>query len=84
MVPSYLTERFPTARAPSGAGLAYHVGAGLGAFTPQFIGLLQDRGVALPNAMAGCITAAGVLVIALVWMGPETRGRHFHAGEKIA
>jgi len=29
--------------------------------------------------MAGCITAAGILVIALVWMGPETRGRHFHA-----
>ncbi len=84
MVPSYLTERFPTASRAVGAGLAYHVGAGLGAFTPQFIGLLQDRGVALPNAMAGCITAAGVLVIALVWMGPETRGRHFHAGEEIA
>jgi MFS transporter, SHS family, lactate transporter len=84
MVPSYLTERFPTAARAVGAGFAYHAGAGLGSFTPQFIGLLQDRGVALPNAMAGCITAAGVLVIALVWMGPETRGRHFHAAEEIA
>jgi SHS family lactate transporter-like MFS transporter len=83
MVPSYLTERFPTAARAAGAGLAYHVGAGLGAFTPQFIGLMQDRGVALPNAMAGCITAAGVLVILLVWMGPETRGRQFHAAEGI-
>jgi MFS transporter, SHS family, lactate transporter len=84
MVPSYLTERFPTASRAVGAGLAYHVGAGLGAFTPQLIGLLQDRGVALENAMAGCIAAAGVLVIVLVWMGPETRGRHFHAAEGSA
>jgi SHS family lactate transporter-like MFS transporter len=83
MVPSYLTERFPTAARAAGAGLAYHVGAGLGAFTPQFIGLMQDRGVALPNAMAGCITAAGVLVILLIWMGPETRGRQFQAAEGI-
>jgi SHS family lactate transporter-like MFS transporter len=83
MVPSYLTERFPTAARAVGAGFAYHAGAGIGSFTPQLIGLLQDRGVALPTAMAACITLAGVLVIALVWMGPETRGRHFHAEEGL-
>jgi SHS family lactate transporter-like MFS transporter len=81
MVPSYLTERFPTAARAAGAGFAYHAGAGLGSFTPQLIGLLQDRGASLPNAMSICIAAAGVLVVALVWMGPETRGRHFHAAE---
>ncbi len=81
MVPSYLTERFPTAARAAGAGFAYHAGAGLGSFTPQLIGLMQDRGIALPTAMSICIATAGVLVVALVWMGPETRGRHFHAVE---
>jgi hypothetical protein len=33
------------------------------------------------NAMAWCIAIAGVCVIALVWCGPETRGRQFHAAE---
>lgn len=81
MVPGYLTERFPTAARAAGAGFAYHAGAGLGSFTPQFIGLLQDRGIALPDAMAGCLAAAGVLVVALIWLGPETRGREFSARE---
>jgi SHS family lactate transporter-like MFS transporter len=79
MVPGYLTERFPTIARAAGAGFAYHVGAGLGSFTPAVVGVLQDRGMALPSAMAACIAVAGVLVIALVWMGPETRGRHFHS-----
>jgi len=79
MVPSYLTERFPTAARAAGAGFAYHAGAAIGSFTPQFIGMLQDRGMPLANAMAWCIGVAGLLVIALVWMGPETRGREFHA-----
>jgi MFS transporter, SHS family, lactate transporter len=77
MVPGYLMERFPTEARAAGAGFAYHAGAGLGAYTPQFIGLLQDRGVALADAMAGCLAAAGFLVVALIWLGPETRGRAF-------
>jgi SHS family lactate transporter-like MFS transporter len=81
IVPSYLTERFPTAARAAGAGFAYHTGAALGSFTPQLIGLLQDRGMALPNAMATCIATAGLLVIVLVSVGPETRGRQFHAAE---
>jgi hypothetical protein len=31
----------------------------------------------LPHAMAGCIMAALVLVIGMLWLGPETRGRQF-------
>ena len=84
VVPGYLTERFPTEARAAGAGFAYHAGAGLGAFTPQLIGLLQDRGLALPDAMAGCLATAGVLVILLIWLGPETRGRRFQAAEGIA
>jgi SHS family lactate transporter-like MFS transporter len=79
MVPTYLNERFPTAVRAVGGGFAYHVGAAVGSFTPTIIGAMQDRGLALGTAMAFCIALAGVLVIATVWMGPETRGREFDA-----
>ncbi len=79
VVPGYLTERFPTVARAVGAGFAYHVGAGLGSFTPTLVGLLQDRGLPLPTAMAACIAGSGTLVMILMWLGPETRGRHFHA-----
>jgi SHS family lactate transporter-like MFS transporter len=77
IVPSYLTERFPTATRSVGPGFAYHAGAALGSVTPAFVGALQDRGVRLPGAMAGCILVSGVLVAGMIWLGPETRGRHF-------
>ena len=79
MVPTYLNERFPTAVRAVGAGFAYHVGAAVGSFTPAIIGAMQDRGMTLASSMAWCIALAGVLVIATVWMGPETLGRQFHA-----
>lgn len=75
IVPGYLSERFPTEARAVGTGFAYHVGAGLGSFTPFLIGSLQDRGMALATAMMGCIFVAGVLVVLLLWLGPETRGR---------
>ncbi|MGE5246477.1 MAG: MFS transporter [Betaproteobacteria bacterium] len=84
IVPGYLSERFPTAARGAGAGFAYHVGAGLGSFTPYLIGMLQDRGLALPAAMSACIVVSGLLVVGLVWMGPETRGRLFHATDQHA
>jgi SHS family lactate transporter-like MFS transporter len=77
IVPSYLTERFPTAARSVGPGFAYHAGAALGSLTPAFIGALQDRGVRLAGAMAGCILVSGVLVAGMMWLGPETRGRSF-------
>lgn len=77
MVPAYLNERFPTAARAAGAGFAYHVGAGLAAVMPYLIGSLQDRGMALADAMGACIAATGLLAIALLWLGPETRGRDF-------
>jgi MFS transporter, SHS family, lactate transporter len=75
IMPGYLSERFPTEARAVGAGFAYHVGAGLGAFTPYMVGALQDRGVALTTAMATCIVLSGMLVILFAWLGPETRGR---------
>lgn len=77
IVPSYLSERFPTAVRGIGPGFAYHVGAAVGSVTPMFIGGLQDRGLALPQAMGSCIAISGMLVAAVIWLGPETRGRRF-------
>ena len=79
IVPGYLSERFPTIARAVGAGFAYHVGAGLGSFTPTLVGILQDRGLPLASAMGACIAGSGALVIVMLWLGPETRGRHFGA-----
>ena len=75
IVPGYLSERFPTEARAVGTGFAYHVGAGLGSFTPFLIGSLQDRGMSLGDAMITCIATAGVLVLLMLWLGPETRGK---------
>jgi SHS family lactate transporter-like MFS transporter len=75
IVPGYLAERFPTEARGVGTGFAYHIGVGLGSSAPYLIGSLQDRGVDLGTAMFYCIFTGGVLVILLLWLGPETRGR---------
>ena len=84
IVPGYLAERFPTEARGAGAGFAYHVGAGLGSFTPYLIGGLQDRGTPLATAMAGSIVVSGLLVIVLILLGPETRGRAFDTADQSA
>ena len=75
IVPGYLSERFPTEARGVGTGFSYHVGVGLGAYTPYLIGALQDAGTDLGTAMFWCILAGSVIVVVLLWMGPETRGR---------
>jgi MFS transporter, SHS family, lactate transporter len=77
VVPSYLTERFPTAARGVGSGFAYHIGAAFGSFTPTMIGALKDRGWMLNLAMALFIAIANSTVIALLWAGPETKGVQF-------
>jgi hypothetical protein len=79
MVPTYLSERFPTAVRGVGSGFAYHAGAALGSLAPTVVGSLQVAGWGLPNAMAMCIGTSLVIVIAMLWLGPETRGRQFRA-----
>ncbi|MXY24425.1 MAG: MFS transporter [Acidobacteria bacterium] len=82
VAPSYLTERFPTAVRGVGPGLTYHVGASLGALTPFVLGRLQDGGMTTGGAMQICIAISGLLVAAIIWMGPETRGRRFTPTEE--
>ena len=79
VIPTYLSERFPTAVRGVGAGFCYHAGAALGSMTPFVVGAFQDRGWALPDAMATCIVAALLLSTTMLWLGPETRGRQFLA-----
>ena len=79
MAPAYLTERFPTAVRGVGPGLSYHVGAAVGSVTPLMLGQLQDGGMTTGRAMMVSIAGSGLLVAAMIWMGPETRGRHFAA-----
>jgi SHS family lactate transporter-like MFS transporter len=83
VVPAYLNERFPTAVRAAGAGFAYHVGAGVGSFTPTLVGRLQDIGFSLPFAMTACIAASATLVMILMWLGPETCGREFHPIDQV-
>ena len=75
IVPGYLSERFPTEVRGVGTGLAYHVGVGIGSYAPYLIGVLQDGGTDLRTAMLMCILSAGMAVLVLLWVGPETRGR---------
>jgi SHS family lactate transporter-like MFS transporter len=79
VIPGYLSERFPTVARAAGAGLAYHVGAAASSLMPFLVGAMQDRGVDLASAMAGCIAVTGTLVVMLLWLGPETRGRELTA-----
>src|SRR5262249_2209229 len=69
VVPTYVTERFPTAVRGVGAGFVYHAGAALGALTPLVVGALQVAGWKLPHAMAICIVSSLVIVIAMLWIG---------------
>lgn len=74
IVPGYLSERFPTDARAAGAGFAYHAGAAIGSSTPFIIGMLQDRGMTLAAAMTVCIAISGLLIVLVIWLGPETRG----------
>ena len=62
-----------------GSGFSYHAGAAVGSFAPTTIGWLEDSGWLLPNAMAVCILASMGVVVVMLWLGPETRGRHLTA-----
>lgn len=75
IVPGYLSERFPTDARGVGTGFSYHVGVGIGSYAPYLIGALQDGGTDLRTAMLWCISTAAAVVLVLLWLGPETRGK---------
>jgi SHS family lactate transporter-like MFS transporter len=79
IIPTYLSERFPTAARGVGPGFSYHAGAAIGAITPYLIGGLRDNGYSLAGSMAIFIAVANVLAVLMLWLGPETRGHKFAA-----
>jgi MFS transporter, SHS family, lactate transporter len=79
MAPAYVSERFPTSARGVGPGFTYHAGAAIGAVMPVVLGIMQDNGFRLVNAMTVAMLLSGVLSITMIWLGPETRGRQFTA-----
>ena len=77
MAPAYTVERFPTEVRGVGPGFCYHAAAAIGATMPYLLGLLQDRGFVLVNAMSMAMVLSGVVALVTIWLGPETRGRQF-------
>jgi MFS transporter, SHS family, lactate transporter len=78
VAPAFVTERFPTATRGIGPGLSYHVAAAVGSTMPVLMGVLQDYGTPLTNAMTIAIAVTLILSAGLIWLGPETRGRNFN------
>ncbi len=81
MAPAYVSERFPTYARGVGPGFTYHAGAAIGAIMPLVLGMMQDQGIRLVNAMTVAMIGSGLLSATLIWLGPETRGRQFVAGD---
>jgi SHS family lactate transporter-like MFS transporter len=79
MAPAYVSERFPTSARGVGPGFTYHAGAAIGAVMPVVLGIIQDNGIRLVNAMTVAMLLSGLLSITMIWLGPETRGRQFTA-----
>ncbi len=79
MAPAYVAERFPTSVRGVGPGFCYHAAAGIGSAMPYLIGAMQDRGMALADAMTIAIAASLLFSASLIWLGPETRGRQLTA-----
>jgi SHS family lactate transporter-like MFS transporter len=77
MAPAYTVERFPTEVRGVGPGFCYHAGAAIGATMPYVLGVLQDRGFVLVNAMTVLMIGSGTVAMIAIWIGPETRGRSF-------
>ncbi len=74
MAPAYANERFPTSVRGVGPGFCYHAAAAIGAMMPYVLGLLQDAGFKLVNAMSLAMVLSGAAVLS-IWLGPETRGQ---------
>lgn len=77
MAPAYTNERYPTDARGVGPGFCYHAGAAVGALMPALLGMLQDRGITLVNAMSTAMVISGFVAVVAIWSGPETRGRTF-------
>jgi MFS family permease len=70
----FMTELYPTAVRGTGQGFCYNAGRAIGSFFPTMIGFATQV-MALGTAIAIFCTAASALMIVMLLLLPETRGR---------
>jgi MFS family permease len=70
----FMTELYPTELRGTGQGFCYNAGRAIGSFFPTMIGFATQL-IPLGTAIAGFCTAASVLMIVMLLLLPETRGR---------
>ena len=75
---AYFTELFPSRFRASGQGFSYNVGRGVGALFPALVGFLSAR-LELALAIAIFATGAYLLVILVIGLLPETKGKPLQA-----
>jgi SHS family lactate transporter-like MFS transporter len=78
LVPSYMTERFPTEVRTTASGFCYHVGAVLGGVVPPMISYFaveQHMGFAMAMLIGTLVGSANVIIALLI--SPETKGKVF-------
>jgi MFS transporter, SHS family, lactate transporter len=76
LIPSYMTERFPTEVRATASAFCYHLGTIFGGIVPPVItyfAVNHNMGFSIPM-LVGLVIGAGSWCIAL-FLGPETRGK---------
>ncbi len=70
----FMTELYPTEVRGTGQGFCYNAGRAIGSFFPTIIGFAAQR-IPLGDAIAIFCTLASLLMIGMLLILPETRGR---------
>jgi len=78
----FMTELYPTAVRGTGQGFCYNAGRAIGSFFPTMIGFATQI-MALGTAIAIFSTAASLLMIVMLLLLPETRGRSIASLESV-
>jgi MFS family permease len=79
----FMTELYPTAVRGTGQGFCYNAGRAIGSFFPTMIGFSTQL-MPLGTAIAVFCTAASLLMIVMLLLLPETRGRSIARLEEAA
>jgi MFS family permease len=77
----FMTELYPTAVRGTGQGFCYNAGRAIGSFFPTIVGFVAE-GMALGTTIAIFSSLAFGVMIVMLLMLPETRGRNLAALDK--
>jgi len=77
---AFFTELFPSRLRGSGQGFSYNFGRGIGALFPTLVGFLSAR-INLGHAISLFAGAAYLVMIAAVFLLPETKGKELQVYE---